>query len=310
MNPLKAPGLEGLPAMFYQKYWHIVGEEVSKLVLEILNNDRDHSDVNNTHIVLIPKGKNPSSPRDFRPISLCNVVMKIVSKTVANRIKTILPDLIDEEQSGIVSGRLIMGNALIVMECFHWLKKKKKGRKGMMALKLDMSKAYDRLEWDFVIGVLNAMGFLKHLVGLIKRCITTVSYKILINGQPSTVFSPERGLRQGDPLSHYLFILCADVLSGMLKREAGQKSIHGIRVARRSPVITHLFFADDSLLFARETNQEADRIMEVLKSYQLSSRQMVNLDKSEVSFSQNVREEDKDAIRKRMGVKTVENHNR
>jgi hypothetical protein len=146
MHPLKAPGPDGLPALFYQKYWHIVGVEVQNLALSILNRNGDPRDINKTFLVLIPKGKNPSSPKDFRPISLCNVVMKIVTKTVANRLKVTLPDVIDIEQSAFVQGRLTTDNALIAMECFHWLKKKRKGKKGIMALKLDMSKAYDRIE--------------------------------------------------------------------------------------------------------------------------------------------------------------------
>ncbi|XP_058746012.1 uncharacterized protein LOC131618873 [Vicia villosa] len=112
-----------------------IEEDVCNLVLEILNKDRDPRDINNTHTILIPKYKNHATPKDFRPISLCNVVMKMMLKTIANRIKKILPDIVDEEQSGFVSGRLITDNALVSMECFHWQKKKNIGKKGMMALK-------------------------------------------------------------------------------------------------------------------------------------------------------------------------------
>lgn len=124
--------------------------------------------------------------------------MKIITKVIANRVKQTLPEVIDMEQSAFVQGRLITDNALIAMECFHWLKKKRKGKKGVMALKLDMSKAYDRLEWSFVEQVLKSMCFPLRMVELIMKCITTVSYQILINGQPSSPFTPERGLRQGD----------------------------------------------------------------------------------------------------------------
>lgn len=154
-----------------------------------------------------------------------------------------------------------------------------------MALKLDISKACDRLEWPFVVEVLSSMGFPAKLVNLIKRCISMVSYKILINNQPSRCFIRKRGLCQGDSLLSYLFIICVDVLSGLLKKKALEKRIYCIQVARQAPVITHLFFADDNLLFSRAICQEVDQIMITLKSYQLSSCQVVNLDKSEVSFS-------------------------
>lgn len=122
MDPLKAPGPDGLPTLFFHKYWHLIGSEVNSAVLEILKNQRYTGYINNTHILLIPKCKNPSSPKDFRPISLCNVVMNIMTKTIANRTKHILPNIIDEEQSAFVKGRIITNNALVAMECFHWMK--------------------------------------------------------------------------------------------------------------------------------------------------------------------------------------------
>jgi len=195
MHPLKAPGPDGLPALFFQKYWHIVGREVQDLALSILNTGEQPHDINKTFLVLIPKGKNPSTPKDFRPISLCNVVMKIVTKAITNRLKHTLGDVIDIEQNAFVQGRLITDNALIAMECFHWLKKKGKGEKGVMALKLDMSKAYDRVEWQFVYQALISIGYPVKIVDLIWRCISSVSYQILINGQPSKSFTPERGLQ-------------------------------------------------------------------------------------------------------------------
>jgi len=133
---------------------------------------------------------------------------------------------------------------------------------------------------------------------------------ILINGQPSKPISPERGLRQGDPLSPYLFILCADVLSGLLSKEAKLNKIHGIQVARKAPKISNLLFADDSLLFARANIVEAEKILQILHSYQLASGQVVNLDKSEASFSRNVLKEEKEMICNKMNVKTVMSHTR
>lgn len=113
--------------------------------------------------------KNPTRAKDFLLISLCNVVMKLVTKAIANRIKSVLPTAIDEEQISFFKGRLIKDNALIVMECFHWMKKKTKGKRVVMALKLDMSKSCDKIEWPFVINVLSSMGFPPAMVKLIER---------------------------------------------------------------------------------------------------------------------------------------------
>ncbi|XP_058774622.1 uncharacterized protein LOC131648906 [Vicia villosa] len=310
MHHLKAPGPDGLPALFYQKFWHIVGHDICKLVMDILNNQKHPGIINNTHIALIPKCKIPAKPKDFRPISHCNVVMKLVSKVIANKLKLFLPEIIDEEQSAFVKDRLIMDNALIAMECFHWMKKKVKGKKGIMALKLDMSKAYDRLEWNFIVEVLTSMGFPRALVELIEKCITSVSYKVLINCVPSRSFTPERCLRQGDPLSPYLFSLCANVFSGMIKKAARKKEVYGIKVARKSPMITHLFFAEDSLLFARANLEEANRIKEILQIYERASGQVVNFNKSEVSFSKNVGDVTRANIRNGLSVSSVPNHSK
>lgn len=141
MHLLKAPGPNGLLTLFFNKYWRIVGSNVCKLALDIINNGKDPTHIHNTHIAIIPKSKNPSSPKAFRRISLCNMVMKAITKAIANRMKHILPEVVDEKQSSFFKGRLTIVNAFIDMECFHWMEKKTKGKKEMMALKLDMSKA-------------------------------------------------------------------------------------------------------------------------------------------------------------------------
>jgi len=117
------------------------------------------SQLNHTVISLIPKVKQPESMKDLRPMSLCNVTYMLISKVVANRLKSILPRIIDVRKSAFVPGRLITDNFLVVYECFHFMKTKKTGRKGWAAAKLDMSKTYDRVEWGFVEHVMRAMGF-------------------------------------------------------------------------------------------------------------------------------------------------------
>lgn len=182
----------------------------------------------------------------------------------------------------------ITNNGLIVMECFQWLKKKTKGKRGCVAIKLFMLKAYDRIEWDFVKVMLFLMGFPKGFINVIMKCVSTVSYQILIIGKLSRAFSSGKGLSQGNPLSPYLFILCANVLSGLISKEVSLHNINGLKVARNACIISHLFFMDDNVLFARANSREVEVVMNVLKRYQESSGKIVNLEKTEVSFSKNV----------------------
>lgn len=150
IGDLKAPGVDGMSSLFYKKHWHIVGADVTKEVLQFLNEGHMPCKWNDTVVVLIPKVRNPNKLKDLRPISLCNVIYKVASKVLSNRLKIILPDVISENQSAFVPGRLITDNILIAYELTHYLQNKRSGSDSYAAIKLDMSKAYDRVEWDFL----------------------------------------------------------------------------------------------------------------------------------------------------------------
>lgn len=278
MHPMKTPGPDGMPAQFFQEFWTQVSPSVTNYCLNVLNHGFSVQDVNFTYITLIPKVANPNQMANFRPISLCNVLYKIVAKMIANRLKQVLPAVISEEQSAFVGGRLITDNALIAYEMLHGIKLSSSA--GKCAIKLDMSKAYDRIEWGFVQKMLRRLGFDERFIKLIMNCITSVTFSPLINGTPSNVITPERGLRQGDPLSPYIFIICAEALSTAFHRAAQMQHISRMRVSRGGPIVSHLFFADDSLLFCEANNDELERIMEILKRYETASGQEINLYKT------------------------------
>lgn len=159
--------------------------------------------INLTNICLIPKTVRPNRMTELRPISLCTVGYKIISKVLCQRLKGLLPKLISETQLAFVSGRLISDNILIAQEMFHGLKTNNSCKEKFMAIKTDMSKAYNRVQWFFLQRLLLKMGFSGAWVTLMMQCISSVSYKVLLNGQPKRLIVPERGLRQGDPLSLY-----------------------------------------------------------------------------------------------------------
>lgn len=152
-----------------------------------------------------------------------------------------LPSVVHESQSGFVPGRLITDNIFLAYECFHYLRKKKTGKDGFLGLKLDMSKAYDRVEWNYLEGMLFKLGFPDNIVLPIMRCVRSSSFSILLNGQPTRSFMPTRGLRQGDPLSPFIFVLCAEGLSTLLREAEEMRCIHGLRIARRAPHFSPVF---------------------------------------------------------------------
>ena len=145
----KSSWLRRYAPLFYQTYWYDVGMDITQAVLSCLNSGSILKSINHTFITLIPKVKNPEKVSKFRPISLCNVIYKIVSKVTTNRLKPLLNKIISETQSAFIAERLITDNVLIVFESLHHMKTSCTGRTGFMALKLDMSKAYDKGGMDF-----------------------------------------------------------------------------------------------------------------------------------------------------------------
>jgi hypothetical protein len=287
MAPFKAPGPDGFTAEFYQQQWTTVGPEVCEAVLAFLNFGHMNGSINATNIVLIPKVNAPSSVTEFRPISLCNVIYKIISKVLANRLKVVLPTVISQNQSAFLPGRLITDNIIAAYETLHTMQTRLWSKVGFMGIKLDMSKAYDRVEWDFLEAVMGKMGFSERWVSLIMICVRSVTYSIVINGQPVGNIIPSRGLRQGDPISPYLFILCAEALSAMLNQAERMGVITGVPTSKRGPRLSHLFFADDSLLFCKANSVEWRRLTKILEKYEEASGQKLNRDKTSIFFSRN-----------------------
>ncbi|XP_041011394.1 secreted RxLR effector protein 78-like [Juglans microcarpa x Juglans regia] len=191
-----------------------------------------------------------------------------MAKVLANGLKIILPYIISDSQSAFVPKRQIIDNVLLAHVVVQFLKKKRAGKTGFMSIKLDMSKAYDRLEWDFLVQIMYKLGFNTKWINLVMRCVKTVSYSILINGDPKGPIFPMRGLRQGDHLSPYLFLLSTESLISLLHSAKQSHLITGVKICRGAPRLNHLLFADDSLGFCKATQQENENVHNLLEKYE------------------------------------------
>uniref|UniRef100_A0A803PV05 Reverse transcriptase domain-containing protein n=1 Tax=Cannabis sativa TaxID=3483 RepID=A0A803PV05_CANSA len=301
MNNHKAPGPDGMSVRFFKHYWESVGDDFCDAMSDFFVQGNMHKGINTTNIVLIPKGQNPKRPNNFRPISLCNVMYKVISKIVANRIKPALPSLIFPTQAAFFVGRNIQDNNVIMQEIIHSFNRKK-GKEGYFAIKIDLVKAYDRLSWKCIDHNLDCFGFPQKFRHWVSQCISTTTLNICLNGGQVGKIMPSCGIMQGDPLSPYLFICAAEVLSRLLEEALGKGNIQGIRLSRGGPILSYIFFADDLILVGRANLREAQSYWSCLEKFCDWSGQKVNKLKTSIFFGKNTLEGMRRGIKDTLGI--------
>ncbi|KAL9677991.1 hypothetical protein QQ045_015829 [Rhodiola kirilowii] len=291
LHPMKSPGMDGFNAAFVQRCWSIIKDEFITDCLSFLNDGIIPIQDNVTMITLIPKRKGASKVSDYRPISLIGTKMKVISK-----------------QCAFVKNRLITDNLIIAHEVIHYIKNTRAKKAAYGSLKLDIAKAYDTVDWIFLENILHKLGFAEVWVHRVMQIVTSVTYYIRVNDSCTEQITPRRGIRQGDPLSPYLFILCTEFFTALLNHYNRLGLIDGVKICCRAPAISHLLFADDSLLFLKLSYTSLQWIKEILYILERTSGLRVNLDKSEIMVSKNTHSDLIAHIHQILGVKVVTSH--
>ncbi|CAA7024805.1 unnamed protein product [Microthlaspi erraticum] len=304
MGKYKAPGLDGFQPVFYQDCWDTVGGSVQRFVSEFFEKSELPVGMNDALVVLIPKVEKPERITQFRPISLCNVLFKLITKVMVMRLKSLMPKLIGPAHSSFIPERLSVDNIVVVQEAVHSMRRKK-GKKGWMLLKLDLEKAYDRVRWDFLEDTMKAARLPEKWIQWIMKCDCGPSMQLLWNGEKAKPFVPMRGLRQGDPLSPYMCVLCLERLCHLIDVSTARGEWKPIRLSRGGPQLSHIFFADDLILFAEASVAQIRVIRRVLELFCAASGQNVSLEKSKTFFSQNVSRDLEKLITDESGIQSM-----
>ncbi|XP_059627616.1 uncharacterized protein LOC132270455 [Cornus florida] len=293
LSDKKSPGPDEFNAVFFKKTWPVVGNDVAMAVREFFVNGKILKEINYTYLALVPKVPNPTSLQDFRPISCCNTIYKVISKLLAKKIQPILPHLIDNYQTAFIKHRRIGDGVFIVQELM-------KGYTGQVSsprctLKVDIHRAYDTVCWEFLVDCLKVLNFPPMFIQWIIACVTTTAFSVAINGEMVGFFKGAQGLRQGDPISPLLFVLIIDVLSSTIIKSINESSQFSYHWRCRANQIFHLCFADDVILFCHGDLYSLDVLIKSFDSFSKLSGLKPNLAKSNI-FTVGVNEETQNTL--------------
>nr|GEW77726.1 putative RNA-directed DNA polymerase, eukaryota, reverse transcriptase zinc-binding domain protein [Tanacetum cinerariifolium] len=234
---------------------------------------------NSSFITLVPKVDDPLTLGDFRPISLIGCQYKIIGKVLVNRLSKVISSVVGEVQMAFIKGCQIIDGPLMVDEIISWESKQKRR---LMLFKVDFEKAFDYLSWNFLLSKVEQMGFSSKWRNWILSCLNSSFASVLINGSPTMEFKLERGLRQGDPLSPFLFIIAVEALNIAILEATNRNIFYEFKVGRDKVHISHLQFADDTLFIRKWSLSNAKNLSRILTCFHLAFGLKVNFNKSKL----------------------------
>lgn len=289
----KSPGPDGFNFGWLKSMWVHISDKVLNFFNEFHSSGFIQRGVNSSFIVLIPKKHNSLEIGDFRPISLINCSLKLLLKVMTNRLKPFLGACISEEQSAFISGRNINEGIFIVNEVIHSLKS---SNLDGSILKIDFSKAYDSVDWSCLFHSMSCLNMGEKWISWVLALLQSSRMSVLINGSPTEEFSPSRGLRQGDPLAPYLFLIVGEILSKLISRAREKGLIKGLVFNEDKDNITHFKYADDTILFMNNTFEDIPGMKKIFLLFQVITGLTINFEKSQAYHTSNKREAVKSGI--------------
>jgi len=274
---IKSPGPDGFNFAFFKEFWYLVKNEIRIFFDQFHGNGALPRGLLSYFVALISKVKSPSCVKDFRPISLLGSLYKLLSKVLAARLSRVMNPIISLSQSAFLKGRHLVEGVLIVNEVVDLAKRKKKE---CLIFKVDFEKAYDSVDWGFLEYMLKRCGFSEKWRVWMKACVFGGSMSILVNGSPTEEINIQRGLKQGDPLAPFLFLLVAEGFSGLMRNAVNRNMFKGFEVKRGGVSISHLQYADDTLCIGEASVKNLWTLKAILRGFELVSGLKVNFHKS------------------------------
>ncbi|GKV12577.1 hypothetical protein SLEP1_g23703 [Rubroshorea leprosula] len=282
----KAPGPDGYNFNFLKFAWQCIKEDFISFFSEFHRNGKLVRGLNSSFLALVPKKLNAANLKEYRPISLLGCVYKLLAKVLANRLKSVMPAIVSETQSAFVGGRQLVDSVLVLNEVVEEIKNRKQPA---FVFKADFEKAYDCVDWSFLDWMMDTFGFGTKWRGWIKECLSTARTSVLVNGSPTREFEVGKGLRQGDPLSPFLFLMIGEGLQGLVQKAVAEGMLHGIEIGKKGMTMSLLQFADDTIIMGRADAENIRMVKDVLRWFELMSGLRINFNKSSI-YGYNVSE--------------------